>query len=138
MALSVSGLDDAVNAEPGTGVQPSRAALRTALRRAERRAYKVAVRGKLSRLEEEARLARMQRDHLLGRSAASAGTATGVPDPREQAVLAAHRLHVAACRAVGRDVHWASQALVAAGWRDQDSRDILCTEQRRATTGWQR
>jgi hypothetical protein len=108
-----------------TVAPPGRAALRTALRRAERLAFRAGVRSKLALAGEEVRAAHAQRDAWLGREVAPAGALPCVLDQREQAVLAAHRLHVAACGAVGHDVHWAGRALAVAGWRDQGSKDTL-------------
>ena len=44
---------------------------------------------------------------------------------REAAVLAALRLHIAACRAAGRDAHNASDALHAAAWMAPATREIV-------------
>ena len=68
---------------------------------------------------------RGQRDLLLSLATESASTAAGPLDVREQAVLAAHRLHTAACQVAGYDEHWAGRALVRAGWHDCSSREVL-------------
>ena len=78
-----------------------------------------------NQLSAELRVARAQRDQLAGHAPDPASSATHVLDAREQAVLAAHRLHAAACRATGLDEHWAGRALASAGWRDPDSRRTL-------------
>ena len=77
--------------------------------------YRAAVRAKLTAADEELQIVRGQRDQLLGLAAEAAGSAACPLDSREQAVLAAHRLHTAACRAAGYDEHWAGRAFVRAG-----------------------
>ena len=109
----------------GAAADGALALSRTAWRRLQRQAYRKAVREKIAAEQAATRLACAQRDQLLGASAAAEGSVSCLLDPREQAVVAALRLHVAACMEVGRDEHWAGKALAAAQWCDQVCKDVL-------------
>ena len=82
---------------------------RTAWRRCQRRRTQGAMRAKLEELLARALRAEESRDALL----AGAGAASGV---REAALLAAHRLHRAACWRAREDIHSAHRAVQRAGW----------------------
>jgi hypothetical protein len=94
---------------------------RTRLRRAQRRCHVHLLRQRLGAAVVGQQAAAAQCQALLGLAGEPAGTTLA----REQAVVAALRLHTAACRTAGFDEHWAGRALARAGWRDATSREIL-------------
>jgi hypothetical protein len=95
----------------GNSLPSSRAAARVA---ADALIRKMALR--LDALEEQLSVVTKQRDALL---------ACGDTSCREAAIIAAFRLHSAACLSSGIDNHWANQAILGSGWSSASSRAIL-------------
>ena len=103
----------------GTAASASPSACaRAALRRGQRRASALAARAKLAEKTVNLQCVTEQRDAFL--HGADAGR-----DHREAAVLAALRLHQAACHRIGHDTHFAAAAVQRAGWLYAESRESL-------------
>ena len=73
---------------------------------------------RLLALQDEVENLRTQRDIMVTAHCESLTS-------REIAIVASHRLHLAACQQSQRDSHWAGEAMKHANWDNAENRAIL-------------